>query len=306
MDRFEFSGAFGDLPLLFPLLTGMVIICGINPVPVFVIMGISYLVCSFYYKLPMPIQPLKAFATIAIIQKLSPSIIHAGGLLIGIIFLVLSFIPAIKYLDKVCPKPVRTGIQLSLGILLLKSGSALIFTKNFPDFNQLFIKPDIVLVIICSFILLLFSNSKKVPALLPIIFLGFFSSMVFGLPDINFVTKCKDTISLLYIPTLNDIKISFFLLVIPQIPLTLVNSVVATNDTADFYFKERAQRVSPRSLCLSIGLINTIGSIFGGMPSCHGSTGLTAHYRFGARTENATIITGIFFYYVYHFSGKKL
>ena len=34
---------------------------------------------------------------------------------------------------------------------------------------------------------------------------------------------------------------------------------------------------------------------FGGIPICHGSGGMTAHYRFGARGPAATILTGLFY-----------
>jgi SulP family sulfate permease len=38
-----------------------------------------------------------------------------------------------------------------------------------------------------------------------------------------------------------------------------------------------------------------MAGVLGGMPVCHGSGGLTAHYKFGARTGGASIMIGAIF-----------
>ena len=88
---------------------------------------------------------------------------------------------------------------------------------------------------------------------------------------------------------------AFFLLVLPQIPLTLGNAVYATSDLAHEYFKEKAEKATPKNLLLSLGFANIAMGGMNGMPVCHGSEGLTGHYRFGARTGGATIILGSLF-----------
>ncbi len=44
-----------------------------------------------------------------------------------------------------------------------------------------------------------------------------------------------------------------------------------------------------------MGIINLPAGFFGAVPMCHGTGGLAAHYRFGARTGGAPIMIGIFF-----------
>ena len=44
---------------------------------------------------------------------------------------------------------------------------------------------------------------------------------------------------------------------------------------------------------LNMGLMNAIGSIFSGMPICHGAGGLAGQYYFGARTGGASILEGL-------------
>jgi MFS superfamily sulfate permease-like transporter len=72
-------------------------------------------------------------------------------------------------------------------------------------------------------------------------------------------------------------------LVLPQLALTLANSVVGTVDVAQRYFGNDAKKVTPKSLLCSIGFGNLISSALGGLPFCHGSGGLTAHAKGGAR-----------------------
>jgi len=50
--------------------------------------------------------------------------------------------------------------------------------------------------------------------------------------------------------------------------------------------------VTGRALTIGLGMANIFAGIVGGMPVCHGSGGLTAHYRFGARRGAAVIFIG--------------
>ncbi|MDP6346952.1 MAG: molybdate transporter family protein, partial [Dehalococcoidia bacterium] len=46
-------------------------------------------------------------------------------------------------------------------------------------------------------------------------------------------------------------------------------------------------------LLLSIAGMNLAAGVMGGMPLCHGSGGITAHHRLGARTGGATVMLGV-------------
>ncbi len=78
----------------------------------------------------------------------------------------------------------------------------------------------------------------------------------------------------------------------PQIPLTFGNAIVAVNDLAHEDFGERAARVSVPRVLLSGGLANVATGLLGGMPMCHGSGGLTAHVKLGARTAGMNLLLG--------------
>jgi SulP family sulfate permease len=47
-----------------------------------------------------------------------------------------------------------------------------------------------------------------------------------------------------------------------------------------------------RALSLSIGILNLLGAAIQAAPLCHGSGGITAHYRFGARTPKSSYVIG--------------
>jgi MFS superfamily sulfate permease-like transporter len=114
----------------------------------------------------------------------------------------------------------------------------------------------------------------------------------FGFPQTNLVFTWPAPV----MPRVEDFWPALWLLVVPQIPLSLANSVFATADAARQYFgSPGAAAVSPRRLLLTMGLGNVAAATFGGVPVCHGSGGLTAHVRLGARTGGAPIIIGTMF-----------
>ena len=79
----------------------------------------------------------------------------------------------------------------------------------------------------------------------------------------------------------------------PQLPLTTLNSVVATCALAKDLFPDKPETgVTPTGVAVSVGAMNLCGLGLGVMPCCHGAGGLAAHYRFGARTGAATAFLG--------------
>ena len=86
-----------------------------------------------------------------------------------------------------------------------------------------------------------------------------------------------------------------FVLVLPQLPMTLGNAVIAYADLSKEYFGDHSKKVTYRSACLSMAAANALSFLLGGMPLCHGAGGLAAHYRFGARTAGSNLIIGLIF-----------
>ena len=78
---------------------------------------------------------------------------------------------------------------------------------------------------------------------------------------------------------------------IPQLPLSILNSVIAVCKLSKDLFPER--EFSATSLSVSVGLMNLVGSWFGAMPCCHGAGGLAGQYKFGGRSGGCVALLGV-------------
>lgn len=90
-----------------------------------------------------------------------------------------------------------------------------------------------------------------------------------------------------------------------QIPLTTLNSIIAVSYlSADLLPHLPTPEVT--SIGISVALMNLIGGWFGAMPVCHGSGGLAAQYRFGARSGASIIVLGLLKIILGIFFGETL
>jgi hypothetical protein len=90
--------------------------------------------------------------------------------------------------------------------------------------------------------------------------------------------------------TWEAVLVGVVLLALPQVPLTLGNAVIAPVEYNNREFPDRP--VTERQVALSTGVMNTLGSLIGAVPMCHGAGGMTAQVSFGARSGAAPIILG--------------
>ena len=73
----------------------------------------------------MPVQPLKAMAAIAIASGLGYEVINAAGITMGVILLLISITGLSVKLGRFFPVSVIRGIQLGLGLMLIKASASL-------------------------------------------------------------------------------------------------------------------------------------------------------------------------------------
>jgi len=279
-DRHELAGAFGDIGTDLPLLIALIVTCGLDAASVCILFGALQIATGILYGIPMPVQPLKAMATIMLAQRLPPGILAGGGLVIGVAMLVLTVTGLLDWLARVVPKEVVRGIQLGLGITL---GSLAL--KEYAGAEGVL---GYVLAGVSVVALLTLARQRRVPAPLVVIGLGFAYAIVkvggglghtigLGVPTIS-------------APTLHEIGQGALLLALPQIPLSLGNSVIATSQTTRDLFPDRA--VSVRKIGFTYSCMNLVAPWFGGVPVCHGCGGLVGFYGFGARTGGAPVLYG--------------
>ncbi|MBD2769065.1 putative sulfate/molybdate transporter [Hymenobacter sp. BT664] len=281
-DRNELAGAFGDLGTDLPLLIGVIAAAGVDSAGVLILFGLMQVFSGLWYRLPMPVQPLKAFAALVIAQKIPGRVIFGGGLAIGVSMFFLSVTGLVDALARLVPKPVVRGIQFGLALQL-----ATLALKQYVPADGL---PGYTLAAVAFAVTVALLGNRRWPAALIVIALGAAYALVLKL---NLATAQQAVglhLPAWHVPAPADILTGAVLLALPQIPLSLGNSVLATRQIAADYFPERGLTV--RQISLTYALMNLASPFLGGFPVCHGSGGMVGHYAFGARTGGSVIIYG--------------
>jgi SulP family sulfate permease len=301
-DRVELAGAFGDLGTLLPIVVGMILINKLSPSTVFLSFGLFYLITGYYYRLPVPVQPLKAVGAIAIAYPamITEPVIGASGIIFGALLLLFALTGIVDKLAKLFTQPVVRGIQLSLGLVFLKKGIELIVSQQvfLSGIAGRFAEYQINLIIgIVVFVLVLaLLDNKKFPAALVALAAGIVSGLALG--GFNGASFSIGPTSIQLIsPSLQDFWTAFIMLILPQIPLTIGNACVGTADTCSALFPQSPLLAKSKAgkFALTMGIANFPAGFFGAVPMCHGTGGLAAHYRFGARTGGAPVMIGALF-----------
>lgn len=284
-DRNELAGAFGDIGTDLPLVAGMILAAGLHSASVLVMFGLMQLVTAFVYRIPMPVQPLKAVAVIVITQQVAPEMLYGGGLAVGLVMLALSLSGAIGWIARTVPVAVVRGLQLGLGIQL-----ALLATRDYMPSDG---ARGVILAAVAFIIVIALLGNRRLPAALPVIGLGVIYAMVFKLSGADFRNAFGLSLPEVRPVSWDAVVSGFVILALPQIPLSLGNSILATRQLAHDLFSARGITVG--RLSLTYALMNIVNPFFGGVPTCHGSGGLAGHHMFGARSGGSVVIYGSFF-----------
>jgi hypothetical protein len=285
IDRNELSGAFGDIGTDLPLIVGILLVSGIDPVTAFVMFGLTQIFSGLLYGMPMPVQPLKAVAVLAISQELDAGIILAAGVSLGVVMLALNMTGLIKYIYGIIPDCVIRGIQFGLGVNLL----LLAIMKYIPSDG---VNGFLLAAAGLASVFLLLGNRRFPPAL-AVIALGLIYALLFSPGTIPHFSGIHVQLPEVRVPTLYEMLTGFLVLGLPQLPLSVSNSLIATKKLSDDLFPEK--RLTIKQLANSYSVMNIINPLLGGLPVCHGSGGLAGHYTFGGRTGGTLLIYGSLF-----------
>ncbi|MGI6377150.1 MAG: putative sulfate/molybdate transporter [Anaerolineae bacterium] len=272
----ELAGSMGDFGTLFPLAIGLIAVNRMDPVGLFVVLGLTNIVTGLIYRLPMPVEPKKVVSVAAIGQGWPASMVAASGLGLGLVWFALATTGAVRKLVQVTPDGVIRGIQLALGITLAVQGVHM----SLPEFWW---------ALIAIAIILLLRQSRYAPASLVIMALGVGLMAIRG--DLLPHLQLRVSLPRFTVPTLSDVWQSMVLAGFAQIPLTITNACLATAAMIRDLFPHKS--VSEERLLVNMGAMNVASSFFGGMPMCHGSGGLAGQYYFGARTGGTNILEGL-------------
>jgi hypothetical protein len=285
----EAAGAVADLGVMVPLATALILVNGLDAGAVLVCAGLLVLGSGLVFRIPFPVQPLKALTAVAVAQQLSPDVIHAAGLEIAAVLLLLSIRHVADVVARVFTKPVVRALQLGVGVLLVVTSARLVLHPP-SVFAATPSSPWPWILMLGAFAGLVVAARRRPHWLaLAILAAGAVAAAAAATPSLAGPALSLPRAEL---PGAAAFATAFFLLVVPQLPLTFGNAVVAVDDLAHEYLGSDAARVTPSRVCLSAGVGNAVSGFLGGLPMCHGAGGLTAHVRLGARTAGMNVLLG--------------
>jgi len=279
----ELAGAFGDLGTLIPFVVGYITINHMDPAGILVGFGVFKLWAGFYFKTPVPIQPMKAIGTAAITQggAITPGAIFASGLFTGVVWGFMGLSGAVSWIEKITRRPVVQGIVLGLGLGFVVEGVKM--TQG-----------DLLLAAIAGAMTLLLLSYPRLPAMLALLVLGA------GVALVREPTLLADLARMSFhfrLPTTglsqigwNDLATGVLVLGLPQLPLTLGNAIISTVEENNTHFPDRP--ITVKAVAVDHAALNLVGTALGGVPMCHGAGGMAGHIRFGAKTGGALVILG--------------
>ncbi|CAK4033296.1 Molybdate transporter 2 [Lecanosticta acicola] len=300
----ELSGALGDLGTLLPLMIAMALKGSINLSSTLVFSGLTNVFTGVFFGIPLPVQPMKAIAAVAISQNFTRGETAAAGLVMGAAVLVLSATGLLRWLHRVVPVAVVKGIQVGAGLsLVISAGASLIKPLDWisPAWdNRLWAIAAFIFLVVATLV-------PRIPYALVVFIFGLIlaGTVIPGSKHDENLTAGLWHPDVL-VPSGKDWKIGAIDAAIPQLPLTTLNSILAVTSLSASLFPSFPPTPSMTSVGFSVAIANLIACWFGAMPVCHGSGGLAGQYRFGARSGSSIIVLGLVKFLLGLFVGEAI
>ncbi|MED6125917.1 TATA-binding protein-associated factor mot1 [Stylosanthes scabra] len=344
----ELNGAMGDLGTYIPIVLALTLSRNLNLGTTLIFTGIYNIVTGAIYGVPMPVQPMKSIAAVALADPtFSVPEIMASGILTGAVLLVLGLTGLMQLAYTLIPISVVRGIQLAQGLSFALTAvkyvrkvqdlpkSKSLENRNWLGFDGLVLAIACVCFIVvvngagdkdrscggggdveserstsnfdsnASVVVVVGDDSdegrtsrigrkvRKIVFSLPSAFIVFVLGVVLAFvrrPQVVHEIKMGPSSIEVVKFTKHVWKDGFVKGTIPQLPLSILNSVIAVCKLTSDLFP--GKDFSATSLSVTVGLMNLAGGWFGAMPCCHGAGGLAGQYKFGGRSGGCVAILG--------------
>ncbi|KAJ1694455.1 hypothetical protein LUZ63_011153 [Rhynchospora breviuscula] len=334
----EINGAMGDLGTYIPIILALSLARDLDLGTTLIFTGIYNIVTGLLYGVPMPVQPMKSIAAVAISNKSFgvPEIMAAGIITSGVA-LVLGVTGLMELAYWLIPLSVVRGIQLAQGLNFAMT--AVKYIRKEQDLGKgkstgqrpwTGLDGLILAIVACCFIVLVNGAGKEIqrqnqherneqqsedethneanlnptvrrskkflekladaiPSAVIVFLLGLILAVIRKPSAVKELRAGPETIRIVHISR-HAWRDGFIKGAIPQLPLTLLNSVIAVCKLSKDLFPEKQVRAT--SVSVTVGLMNLIGCWFGAMPCCHGAGGLAGQYKFGGRSGGCVAALG--------------
>ncbi|CAA7032835.1 unnamed protein product [Microthlaspi erraticum] len=319
----EVNGAMGDLGTYIPIVLALTLAKDLDLGTTLIFTGIYNAITGAVYGVPMPVQPMKSIAAVAISstgEDFGIPEIMAAGICTGGILFVLGISGLMQFVFNIIPLSVVRGIQLSQGLAFAMSAVKYIRKEqNFSKSKSVGDRPwlgldGLVLALVCVLFIVLVNGDgeeeeeeeeerddsrrrvsiRKIIANVPSALLVFLLGVVLAfIRKPSIVQDIKFGPSKIKVVKMNKEawRNGFLKGTIPQLPLSVLNSVVAVCKLSYDLFPEK--KFSATSVSMTVGLMNMVGCWFGAMPTCHGAGGLAGQYKYGGRSGGCVALLGV-------------
>ncbi|XP_065852027.1 molybdate transporter 1 [Euphorbia lathyris] len=255
--------------------------------------------------------------------------IMAAGICTGVILFILGVTGLMHLVYTLIPLSVVRGIQLSQGLSF--AITAVKYIRKLQNFstskiggNRHWLGLDglILAIVCCCFIIVVNgageeielelesdnqiddnnSNSEgkkrkkrvmkfitSLPSAFMVFLLGVILACIRGV-NLREITIGPSSIELVKISK-KAWKEGFIKGTIPQLPLSILNSVIAVRKLSCDLFP--GEEFTVTSISVTVGMMNIVGCWFGAMPCCHGAGGLAGQYKFGGRSGGCVAVLGV-------------
>ncbi|XP_042492326.1 molybdate transporter 1 [Macadamia integrifolia] len=326
----ELNGAMGDLGTYIPIVLALTLANDLNLGVTLLFNGIYNILTGVFYGVPMPVQPMKSIAAVAISNGPDFGVpeMMAAGLCTGGTLFLLGITGLMGFVYKLIPLPVVRGIQLSQGLSF--AFTAVKYVRNVQNLSKgksggerPWLGLDgLVLALTCAcFIVMVHGAGEEsegddeiIPSYLPsesspgrgrkrtiwrilasspsamiVFLLGVVLAIIKRPSVVKEISFGPSSIKVVNISR-HAWKEGFIKGAIPQLPLSVLNSVIAVCKLSSDLFPEK--KFTASSVSVSVGLMNLVGCWFGAMPCCHGAGGLAGQYKFGGRSGGCVAVLG--------------
>ncbi|KAG0056443.1 hypothetical protein BGZ83_004950 [Gryganskiella cystojenkinii] len=304
----ELSGSLGDLGTLLPIMLSLSLTGQVDLTASLIFGGIWNIVTGLTFRMPMCVQPMKSIAAIALTNHMSIGSVMSAGMGVSAVVMFLGLTRTIYLVQKYTPMSVIRGIQLGTAISFGTKAADLVKQANSFGGDSWTWDNNYEWAVFAFLIVFIFYyRSKRIPTAMILFAIGLIIAFIklYTNPPAKAVYPKIGVYGIrVTVPTWEEFKHGFVSASLGQIPLTCLNSVIALAALAQDLFPERPAGTS--TIAISVGMMNLVGCFFGSIPFCHGSGGLAAQYRFGARTEVSIIILGLLKIFFGLFFGSSL
>eukprot|EP00268_Persea_americana_P055279 TRINITY_DN6413_c1_g1_i1.p1 TRINITY_DN6413_c1_g1~~TRINITY_DN6413_c1_g1_i1.p1 ORF type:complete len:489 (+),score=72.82 TRINITY_DN6413_c1_g1_i1:48-1469(+) len=322
----ELGGSVGDLGTYIPIVLALSLVNHLDLSTTLIFTALYNILTGLLFSIPMPVQPMKSIAAVAIAESTHLTVpqIMAAGISTASVLLLLGATGLMSLFYRIIPLPVVRGVQLSQGLSFAFSAVKYIrYNQDFSTGKSSGARPwlgldGVVLALSAAAFIVLVTGSgsdgvhqesemptspnprrriqrrlracSMVPSALLVFLLGLLLCFI---RDPSLVKELKFGPSKFHLVKISwaDWKIGFVRAAIPQIPLSVLNSVIAVCKLSADLFPEK--EASATAVSVSVGAMNLVGCWFGAMPCCHGAGGLAGQYRFGGRGGLSVMFLGL-------------